>query len=63
MPNRPLKDRIVNFLLPQVQTPGQYIGGELGAVVKDHRTVQGTLCLAVPDACTLVMSFHGLAAP
>ena len=35
--NQQLKDLIVRRLLPRVQTPGQYIGGELNAVVKDHR--------------------------
>lgn len=60
MLNQPLKDRIVNFLLPRVQTPGQYIGGEPGTVVKDHRTVRGKLCLAFPDAYTIGMSHHGL---
>ena len=39
---------------------GQYIGGELNSVVKDHRQVRGKLCLAFPDAYTLGMSHHGL---
>ena len=43
-----LKDRITREILPLVQLPGQYIGGELNAVVKDHATVRGTLCLAFP---------------
>src|SRR5687768_15125413 len=50
----------VSRLLPRVQTPAQYIGGELNAVVKDHRRVRGKLCLAFPDAYTLGMSHHGL---
>src|SRR5947208_8554223 len=59
MLNTSLKDTIVR-LLPRVQTPAQYLGGELNAVVKDHRTVRGKLCLAFPDAYTLGMSHHGL---
>ncbi len=55
-----LKNRIVNYLLPLVQTPGQYIGGEWNAVCKDHRTVDGTICLAFPDAYSIGMSHHGL---
>jgi radical SAM family uncharacterized protein len=55
-----LKTRIVNELLPLVQTPGQYIGGEWNAVSKDHRRVKGTLCLAFPDAYSVGMSHHGL---
>jgi radical SAM family uncharacterized protein len=57
--NHTLKSTITR-LLPRVQTPGQYIGGELNAVVKDHRQVRGKLCLAFPDTYTLGMSHHGL---
>ncbi len=60
MLNQSLKDLVVSRLLSQVQTPGQYIGGELGAVVKDHRQVRGTLCLAFPDTYSIGMSYHGL---
>ena len=60
MINQSLKELVVAGLLPRVQAPGQYIGGELGAVVKDHRSVRGTLCLAFPDAYTIGMSCHGL---
>jgi radical SAM family uncharacterized protein len=59
MLNRPLKETIVR-LLPRVQTPAQYLGGELNSIVKDHRQVRGKLCLAFPDAYTLGMSHHGL---
>src|SRR5580765_236919 len=59
MLNTALKDAVLR-LLPRVQTPAQYLGGELNAVVKDHRTVQGKICLAFPDAYTLGMSHHGL---
>src|SRR6202008_3649166 len=50
----------VSRLLPRVQTPAQYIGGELNSVVKDHRQVRGKLSLAFPDSYTLGMSHHGL---
>src|SRR5438270_8300747 len=50
----------IRRLLPRVQMPAQYIGGELHSVVKDHRHVRGKLCLAFPDAYTLGMSHHGL---
>ena len=59
MINTALKEAVFR-LLPRVQTPGQYIGGELNAVVKDHRQVRGKLCLAFPDAYGLGMSHHGL---
>jgi radical SAM family uncharacterized protein len=54
-----LKETITSFL-PRVQTPAQYIGGELNSVVKDHRHVRGKLCLAFPDTYALGMSHHGL---
>ena len=54
-----LKEAVCRFL-HQVQTPGQYIGGELNSVVKDHRRVRGKLCLAFPDTYGLGMSHHGL---
>lgn len=60
MLNQELKDRIVNELLPHVQMPAQYVGGEVNAVCPDHRTVQGKLCFAFPDTYSLGMSHHGL---
>ncbi len=60
MLNQAFKDLIVDRLLPQVQTPAQYIGGEWNAVHKDHRSVRGKLCLAFPDAYSIGMSHHGL---
>jgi len=58
--NQTLKDQIVGRILPRLQTPAQYIGGELNAVQKDHRSVEGRLCLAFPDAYSIGMSHHGL---
>src|SRR5216683_2990980 len=59
MVNTSLKETIVR-LLPQVRMPGQYMGGELNSVVKDHRQVRGKLCLAFPDTYSLGTSHHGL---
>jgi radical SAM family uncharacterized protein len=59
MLNASLKETVMR-LLPQVRTPGQYVGGELGSVVKDHRQVRGKLCLTFADAYSLGMSHHGL---
>src|SRR5262245_60063213 len=59
MQNKTLKEAVLR-ILPRVQTPAQYLGGELNAVVKDHARVRGKLCLAFPDAYTLGMSHHGL---
>jgi radical SAM family uncharacterized protein len=59
MINTPLKDAVARRL-PRVQTPAQYLGGELNSVVKDHRQVRGKVALCFPDAYTLGMSHHGL---
>src|SRR5262245_27370825 len=57
--NTPLREA-VDRLLPRVQMPAQYIGGELNSVVKDHRQVRGRACLAFPDTYPLGISHHGL---
>ncbi|HVU86863.1 MAG TPA: TIGR03960 family B12-binding radical SAM protein [Pirellulales bacterium] len=59
MLNERLK-RSVEQLLPRVQRPAQYLGGELNSVRKRHDQVRGTLCLAFPDTYTIGMSHHGL---
>ena len=55
-----LKEHLISRILPRVEMPGQYIGGELNMVRKDPGRVRGRLCLAFPDAYTLGMSHHGL---
>jgi len=55
-----LKDYLVSHILPRVQRPAQYLGGELNMVRKDAGAVRGRLCLAFPDAYTIGMSHHGL---
>jgi radical SAM family uncharacterized protein len=60
MLNQSLKEEIVRRVLPRVQGPAQYVGGELNAVVKDHRQLRGKLCLAFPDRYEIGMSHHGL---
>jgi radical SAM family uncharacterized protein len=58
--NQRIKNEIVRYVLPQVQGPAQYTGGELHAVVKDHDSVRGKLCMAFPDTYKIGMSHHGL---
>ena len=60
MLNQELKDVVVSRILSKVRMPAQYVGGELNSVVKDHRDVKGTVCIAFPDAYTIGMSHHGL---
>jgi radical SAM family uncharacterized protein len=59
MLNTSLKETVAR-ILPRVQSPAQYIGGELNSVVKDHRQVLGKLCMAFPDTYGLGTSHHGL---
>ncbi|MCR5164481.1 MAG: TIGR03960 family B12-binding radical SAM protein [Thermoguttaceae bacterium] len=47
-------------IFPLVQTPGQYVGGELNMVVKDPKEVRGRFCLSFPDTYTIGMSCHGI---
>jgi radical SAM family uncharacterized protein len=58
--NQPLKDKLLGSVLNRVQTPAQYLGGELNSIRKDHRELRGALCMAFPDAYTIGMSHHGL---
>ncbi len=58
--NTQLKDFVTRFILPRVQQPAQYVGGELNMVRKDHALVRGKLCMAFPDTYTIGMSHHGL---
>ena len=60
MTNHALKTLFVDRILPLVQTPGQYIGGEWNSVCKDKGGVRGRLCLAFPDAYSIGMSCNGL---
>ena len=49
-----------DWLLMSVTQPGQYVGGELNAVVKDRGSVKLTFALAYPDLYTVGMSHLGL---
>ncbi|MBN1394193.1 MAG: TIGR03960 family B12-binding radical SAM protein [Pirellulales bacterium] len=60
MINQSLKNLVVDRILPRVQTPAQYVGGEWNSVVKDHRGLRGKLCLAFPDAYSIGMSCHAM---
>ncbi|MAR09179.1 MAG: B12-binding domain-containing radical SAM protein [Blastopirellula sp.] len=60
MYNADLHDRLVSSILPNVQSPASYLGGELNIVRKNHQEVPGKLCMAFPDTYTIGMSHHGL---
>jgi len=57
--NSTLKKSVTRLVLPLVQAPAQYLGGELNSVPRDHATAKGSICLAFPDTYTLGMSHHG----
>ncbi|MFO0878898.1 MAG: TIGR03960 family B12-binding radical SAM protein [Gemmataceae bacterium] len=57
--NTPLR-QAVERLLPRIQMPAQYLGGELNSVIKDARQVRGRMVMAFPDTYSLGTSHHGL---
>ncbi|MCS7238454.1 MAG: TIGR03960 family B12-binding radical SAM protein [Thermoguttaceae bacterium] len=58
--NSELKSTIVRKILPRVEKPAQYLGGEWNMVRKLPGEVTGRLCLAFPDVYSIGMSNHGL---
>lgn len=52
-------ERVIRDVLPHVQMPAQYLGGEWNMVRKDPDPGRGKLCLAFPDTYTIGMSHHG----
>jgi radical SAM family uncharacterized protein len=54
-------DQNLEKILPLVQKPGRYTGGELNQVVKDWEDVQTRVALVFPDTYELGMSNLGLA--
>ena len=51
--NNVMRSQVESLLLSEVKLPGQYIGGELGSIVKSKDSVKGRLCLAFPDVYTI----------
>jgi len=51
----------LEHVLPTVQKPGRYVGGEYNSVVKDWETTPTRVCLAFPDIYDLGMSNLGMA--
>jgi len=47
-------------LLPFVEKPGRYIGGEINAICKDRRLCKASIALAFPDTYEMGMSHLGL---
>ena len=53
--------RALDRILPTVQKPGRYTGGEYNSIVKDWDTIGVKVALAFPDVYDLGMSNLGLA--
>ncbi|HUX02599.1 MAG: TIGR03960 family B12-binding radical SAM protein [Phycisphaerae bacterium] len=58
-PNASIADAVSRDLLPFIQQPGQYIGGEVNAVRKQWDAVALRFCLAFPDTYAIGMSHLG----
>ncbi|MDR0870793.1 MAG: TIGR03960 family B12-binding radical SAM protein [Planctomycetaceae bacterium] len=55
------REQIESLLLSErINLPAQYIGGELGSIVKPKNEVKNRLCFAFPDVYTIGMSHYGL---
>ncbi len=53
-------DRILERILPNVQKPARYTGGEYNAVVKDLYTVDTRVAFCFPDTYEIGMSNLGM---
>ena len=49
-------NRTLEHILPRVQKPARYTGGEYNAVVKDRRAVDVRYALCFPDTYEIGMS-------
>lgn len=54
--DRELRSSVERLLLPDIHTPGQYIGGEVGQVVKPFDSVDARMCFCFPDVYSIGMS-------
>ncbi|HYF50341.1 MAG TPA: TIGR03960 family B12-binding radical SAM protein [Planctomycetota bacterium] len=55
-----LRRYVEAHLLPWVETPAQYTGGEQNQIVKDHNSVKVRVALGMPDTYAMGMSSLGL---
>lgn len=55
-----LRQTILERVLPHVQMPGQYTGGERNQIRKDHASVDLKVALAFPDTYAIGMSNLGM---
>lgn len=55
-----LKLFVTENILPLVEMPGQYIGGEWNSIVKNHTDIDVKIVLAFPDTYSIGMSHLGI---
>ncbi|MEP9410935.1 MAG: TIGR03960 family B12-binding radical SAM protein [Candidatus Brocadia sp.] len=55
-----LKQFVTEYILPQVEMPGQYIGGEWNSITKDYADTDIKIALAFPDTYSIGMSHLGI---
>ncbi|MFQ5688123.1 MAG: B12-binding domain-containing radical SAM protein, partial [Candidatus Scalindua sp.] len=51
---------VENKILPFVETPGQYIGGEWNSIKKEYNSIDVKVVLAFPDTYAIGMSHQGM---
>lgn len=55
-----LRDVVADTILPYVEMPAQYTGGEWNSVTKDHGDVEISVAIAFPDTYAIGMSHLGI---
>ena len=50
----------VEKILPKVQKPGRYVGGELNSIIKDKNNVDVRFAFCFPDTYEIGMSHLGI---
>src|SRR5580765_6703408 len=58
--NDALRRYVGAHILPYVDTPAQYSGGELNQIVKDHASVKTKVVFGMPDTYAMGMSSLGM---
>ncbi len=55
-----IRNYVEDKILPFVETPGQYIGGEWNSIIKEDNNIDVTIALAFPDTYAIGMSHLGM---
>lgn len=55
-----LKEFVTKNILPRVEMPAQYTGGEWNSITKEHKDAELTIAMAFPDTYAIGMSHLGM---